>query len=160
MEIMINDKAVSAPNKLRDVALIDFIRDFADLKGTKFGCGIGLCGACTVHVNGVANRSCQLRVGDVVGKEVTTIEGLTGTTSNGGLHPVQQAWIDEAVPQCGYCQVGQIMTAVALLNDNPNPTEDEIKNGMSGNLCRCGTYTRIQRAVARVANGGQNVGHS
>ena len=160
MEIMINNKAVTAPNKLRDVALIDFIRDFADLKGTKFGCGIGLCGACTVHVNGVANRSCQLRVGDIVGKEVTTIEGLTGTTSNEGLHPVQQAWIDEAVPQCGYCQVGQIMTAVALLNDNPNPTEDEIKNGMSGNLCRCGTYTRIQRAVARVANGGQNVRHS
>ncbi len=157
MEIVINGKAVAVPERLEKAVLLDFLRDFVGLKGTKFGCGIGFCGACTVHVDGAANRSCQLSVSDVVGQEVTTIEGLAGDGPDGGLHPVQQAWIDEAVPQCGYCQAGQIMTAVAFLQEVPNPSDDEIRTEMSGNLCRCGTYTRIRRAIARVATGGQDV---
>ncbi len=157
MEIAINGKAVAVPERLNDVVLLDFLRDFVGLKGTKFGCGIGLCGACTVHVDGIADRSCQLSVADVAGQEVTTIEGLSGAAPDSVLHPVQQAWIDESVPQCGYCQGGQIMTAVALLRDNPDPTEEEIRDEMSGNLCRCGTYPRIHRAIVRAAKGGQDV---
>ncbi len=122
--------------------LLWVLRDELDLKGTKYGCGIALCGACTVHLNGKAIRSCSVPVKNVDG-EITTIEGL----GEGGLHPVQQAWIEHDVAQCGYCQPGQIMSASALLKNNPNPTDKEIEQGMQGNICRCGTYTRIKEAV-------------
>jgi isoquinoline 1-oxidoreductase alpha subunit len=118
-----------------------------DKTGTKFGCGAGLCGACTVHIDGEAARSCQTAISRVAGKEVTTIEGLSAN----GLHPVQEAWIAEDVPQCGYCQSGQIMSAVALLAKKPNPTDADIDDFMSGNICRCGTYQRIRKAIHRAA---------
>lgn len=124
------------------------LRDHLDLLGTKFGCGIAQCGACTVHLNGVAVRSCQLPISAVADQEITTIEGL----SENGEHPVQKAWIAHDVPQCGYCQAGQIMTASAFLKNNPNPTDQEIENAMHGNICRCGTYTRIKEAVKTASN--------
>jgi len=123
------------------------LRDHLDLVGTKFGCGIAQCGACTIHLNGTAVRSCQLPVSAVGNREVITIEGL----SENGDHPVQLAWIKQDVPQCGYCQAGQIMTATALLKQNPNPTDEEIESAMAGNLCRCGTYVRIKKAVKDAA---------
>ncbi len=123
------------------------LRDHLDLVGTKFGCGIAQCGACTIHLNGTAVRSCQLPVSTVGNGEVITIEGL----SENGDHPVQLAWIKQDVPQCGYCQAGQIMTATALLKQNPNPTDEEIESAMAGNLCRCGTYVRIKKAVKDAA---------
>lgn len=123
------------------------IREHVGLTGTKYGCGVAMCGACTVHVDGEATRSCQTFLGDVEGSDVTTIEGL----SPDGSHPLQQAWIAEEVPQCGYCQSGQIMQAAALLDSNPNPSRDDIVRHMDGNLCRCGTYTRIVRAIERAA---------
>jgi aerobic-type carbon monoxide dehydrogenase small subunit (CoxS/CutS family) len=123
------------------------LRDHLDLVGTKFGCGIAQCGACTIHLNGTAVRSCQLPVSAVGNGEVITIEGL----SENGDHPVQLAWIKQDVPQCGYCQAGQIMTATALLKQNPNPTDEEIESAMLGNLCRCGTYVRIKKAVKDAA---------
>jgi aerobic-type carbon monoxide dehydrogenase small subunit (CoxS/CutS family) len=123
------------------------LRDHLDLVGTKFGCGIAQCGACTIHLNGTAVRSCQLPVSAVGNGEVITIEGL----SENGDHPVQLAWIKQDVPQCGYCQAGQIMTATALLKQNPNPTDEEIESAMAGNLCRCGTYLRIKKAVKDAA---------
>ncbi|MDJ1505643.1 (2Fe-2S)-binding protein [Xanthocytophaga agilis] len=123
------------------------LRDHLNLPGTKYGCGIGMCGACTVHLDGVAVRSCQLPVSVVNKQEVTTIEGLSVT----GDHPVQQAWIDHDVAQCGYCQTGQIMSAAALLKSNPNPTDEEIETSMSGNICRCGTYLRIREAIKSAA---------
>ena len=119
------------------------LRDHLHLTGTKYGCGISQCGACTIHVNGVATRSCQLPVSNVGNNEITTIEGL----SEHGDHPVQQAWIEHDVAQCGYCQAGQIMTAVSLLNSNPKPTDEQIEGAMSGNICRCGTYVRIKNAI-------------
>ena len=119
------------------------LRDHVGLVGTKFSCGIAQCGACTIHLNGVAVRSCQLPVANVEDQEITTIEGL----SENGDHPVQQAWIEHDVPQCGYCQAGQIMKATAFLKDNPTPSEEEIENAMNGNICRCGTYLRIKAAV-------------
>ncbi len=119
------------------------LRDHLDLVGTKFGCGIAQCGACTIHLDGNAMRSCQLPVSAVQDSKITTIEGL----SEEGNHPVQQAWIEHDVPQCGYCQAGQIMTAAALLQQNPNPSDEDIENAMNGNICRCGTYTRIKAAV-------------
>ena len=128
-----------------DVPLLWVIREHLQLIGTKYGCGISQCGTCTVHVDGQAMRSCQLRVSRVVGREITTIEGIAED------HPVKQAWIDEQVPQCGYCQPGQIMQAVALLEKNSNPSEEEIIRAMEGNLCRCGTYTRIKRAIKLAA---------
>jgi aerobic-type carbon monoxide dehydrogenase small subunit (CoxS/CutS family) len=123
------------------------LRDHLDLVGTKFGCGIAQCGACTIHLNGTAVRSCQLPVSAVGNGEVITIEGL----SENGDHPVQLAWIKQDVPQCGYCQAGQIMTATALLKQNPSPTDEEIESAMAGNLCRCGTYVRIKKAVKDAA---------
>jgi isoquinoline 1-oxidoreductase alpha subunit len=123
------------------------LRDHLDLVGTKFGCGIAQCGACTIHLNGTAVRSCQLPVSAVGNGEVITIEGL----SENGDHPVQLAWIKQDVPQCGYCQAGQIMTATALLKQNPDPTDEEIESAMAGNLCRCGTYVRIKKAVKDAA---------
>ena len=119
------------------------LRDHLDLVGTKFGCGFAQCGACTIHLDGNAVRSCQLPVSAIQDAKITTIEGL----SENGDHPVQQAWMEHDVPQCGYCQAGQIMTAAALLQQNPNPSEEEIENAMNGNICRCGTYTRIKAAV-------------
>lgn len=123
------------------------LRDHLQMVGTKFGCGIAQCGACTVHLGDNAVRSCQLPVSAVGEQEITTIEGL----SEHGDHPVQKAWLEVDVPQCGYCQAGQIMTASALLKHNPNPTDDEIANAMHGNICRCGTYTRIKKAVKLAA---------
>ena len=132
-----------------DTPLLWVLRDTLGLTGTKFGCGIGSCGACTVHIDGAPVRSCLLPVGSVAGKSVTTIEGL----STGRSHPVQKAWIAEDVPQCGYCQSGQIMAAAALLAKNANPTDAEIDTAMS-NICRCGTYQRIRAGIHRAAKGG------
>ncbi len=130
-----------------DMPLMWALRDHLDLVGTKYGCGIAQCGSCTVHVDGAAVRSCVLTVDQAQGKEITTIEGL----SEDGSHPVQVAWKEIDVPQCGYCQAGQIMTATAFLNDNPNPSEEEIKSAMHGNICRCASYNRILRAVSLAA---------
>lgn len=124
------------------------LRDHLDLVGTKFGCGMAMCGACTIHIDGVATRSCVLPVSEVADKSITTIEGL----SEKGDHPVQKAWLEHDVPQCGYCQAGQVMNAASLLKDNPNPTDEEIETAMSGNICRCGTYVRIKAAIKTAAN--------
>ena len=130
-----------------DTPLLWVIRESVGLTGTKFGCGISQCGACTVHVNGEAVRSCVTPVSAVVDKEIVTIEGLSPNNS----HPVQQAWIEDDVPQCGYCHSGQIMSAAALLAKNPKPSDADIDEAMSGNLCRCGTYQRIRRAIHRAS---------
>ena len=126
-----------------DTPILWVLRDHLKLVGTKYGCGIAQCGACTVHLNGVAIRSCSVPVSGVGNQAITTIEGL----SEDGSHPLQEAWIEHDVPQCGYCQAGQIMTAAALLEQNPSPTDEEIESGMNGNICRCGTYVRIRAAV-------------
>lgn len=133
-----------------DTPLLWVLRDELDLKGTKFGCGKALCGACTVHYNGNAVRSCSLPVATAAKGKVTTIEGL----SSDGSHPLQQAWMEVDVPQCGYCQVGQIMSAAALLDKKPNPTDEDINVAMAGNLCRCGTYVRIREAIKLAAKKG------
>ena len=138
----INGKAVSVDVE-PSTPLLWVLRDHLNLVGTKYGCGIAQCGACTVHLDETATRSCMLTVSMVGKSEITTIEGL----SENGDHPVQKAWLEVDVPQCGYCQAGQIMTASALLQKNPNPTDEEIEMAMSGNICRCGTYLRIKRAV-------------
>lgn len=130
-----------------DTPMLWVLRDELELKGTKFGCGIGQCGACTVHLDGNAVRSCQLPVSAIGENEITTIEGL----SEDGDHPLQQAWTEHDVPQCGYCQAGQIMNAAALLKRNPNPSDQEIADATHGNLCRCGTYNKIRAAVATAA---------
>ncbi len=137
-----------------EMPLLWLLRDELDLKGAKFGCGMGLCGACTVHVNGEPVRSCVTKASDVAGKSVTTIEGI----SPDGTHPVQVAWSAIDVPQCGYCQAGQMMTACALLKKTPNPTDEQIDSAMAGNLCRCGTYIRIRAAIhyaAQLRNSGE-----
>jgi len=131
-----------------DTPLLWVLRDHLNLLGTKYGCGIGQCGACTVHLNGQAVRSCSLPVSVIGDAEITTIEGL----SEDGDHPVQQAWLEHDVAQCGYCQAGQIMNAAALLKSNPNPSDEEIKTAMNGNLCRCSTYLRIRKAIKTAAN--------
>jgi len=130
-----------------DMPLLWALRDILQMTGTKYGCGIGQCGACTVHLDGVATRSCQTSVSDAQGKQIVTIEGLGGAT----LHPVQRAWIAEQVPQCGYCQSGQIMSAVALLATTKHPTDAQIDDAMAGNICRCATYFRIRKAIHRAA---------
>ena len=139
------DKSVDAPE---DMPLLWVLRDLVGLTGTKFGCGMAQCGACTVHVDGVAMRSCITPASAIAGKKVTTIEGL----GKDGDHPVQRAWIEADVVQCGYCQSGQIMSAVALLKRNPNPTDHDIDLAMNGNICRCGTYPRIRKAIHRAAD--------
>ena len=130
-----------------DTPLLWVIRDQLNMPGTKFGCGAGLCGACTVHVDGVAVRSCQTHIGELAGKKITTIEGLSANSD----HPLQVAWVAEQVPQCGYCQSGQIMQAASLLAHNPSPSREEIVEAMNGNLCRCMTYPRIVKAIQRAA---------
>ena len=131
-----------------DTPLLWVLRDHIDLVGTKFGCGIAQCGACTVHINGNATRSCSLLVSNLQGMEITTIEGL----SENGNHPVQEAWKGIDVPQCGYCQAGQIMTASAFLKNNPNPTKSDIRTAMQGNICRCASYNSIEKAIEVAAN--------
>jgi aerobic-type carbon monoxide dehydrogenase small subunit (CoxS/CutS family) len=133
-----------------DMPLLWVLRDTLGLTGTKFGCGIAQCGACTVHINGEASRSCITPVNDCDGKSITTIEGLSADLS----HPLQKAWIEEDVPQCGYCQSGQIMAAAALLAQRPNPTDKDIDDALQGILCRCGTYSRVRRAIHRAAQKG------
>jgi len=133
-----------------ETPLLWVLRDILRLTGTKFGCGAGFCGACSVHVNGALTRSCTMPVSQAAGKNVTTIEGLSAN----GLHPLQRAWIAEDVPQCGYCQSGQIMAAAALLAKTPHPSDGEITEFMSANICRCGTYERIKRAIRRAVAGG------
>jgi len=130
-----------------DMPLLWYLRDLLELTGTKFGCGAGLCGACTVHVNGAAVRSCQTPMKNVAGKDVLTIEGLSAA----GDHPLQKAWREHNVPQCGYCQSGQIMQAAALLKNHPRPTDQDIDQVMQGNICRCGTYQRIRAAIKTAA---------
>lgn len=142
-----NPVSVDADN---DEELLWVLRDRLDVKGLKFGCGLGVCGACTSHINGDAQRMCITPVSEAEGQNVTTIDGLA---QGGVLHPVQQAWVDNDVSQCGYCQAGQIMQAVSLLSKNSNPSDKEIDDAMGGNLCRCGTYFRIRTAIKQVAAG-------
>jgi aerobic-type carbon monoxide dehydrogenase small subunit (CoxS/CutS family) len=144
--LTVNGKAVTL-NLPSDTPLLWALRDELGLTGTKFGCGVAQCGACTVHIEGTATRSCVTPISAVSGKRVTTIEGLSADRS----HPVQQAWIEEDVPQCGYCQSGQIMSAAALLAGNPHPSDTDIDTAMRGNICRCGTYQRIRQAIHRAA---------
>ena len=148
-EFTLNGKTVSTDDD-PSTPLLWVVRDTFKLKGSKFGCGAGLCGACTMHADGIAIRTCTTPVAAIAGKEITTIEGL-GTPDN--LHPLQAAWHELSVPQCGYCQSGQIMSAAALLANSPQPTYAEIDNAMSGNICRCGTYTRIRSAIHKAAGG-------
>ncbi len=150
IDLTVNGKPVSAPDSKADMPLLWFIREDLRLKGTKYGCGIGQCGSCTVHVNGRAMRSCLLSLEQARGASITTIEGLAG--KDGRLHPVQEAWLKIDVPQCGYCQAGQIMTAAALLARNPAPTDADIDREMT-NICRCGAYVRIRQAVKAAAPG-------
>ena len=142
--IYINGKEIRV-NADPDMPLLWVLRDMLDLTGTKYGCGIGQCGACTVHLDGIAVRACLLKISSIAGKQITTIEGIAN-------HPVKEAWAEEDVPQCGYCQVGQIMTAIAFLERKPNPEDDEIDRAMRGNLCRCGTYLRIKKAVRNASS--------
>jgi isoquinoline 1-oxidoreductase alpha subunit len=130
-----------------EMPLLWVLRDLLNMTGTKYGCGIGLCGACTVHMDGAAIRSCQTSLASASGRRIVTIEGL----ASNGLHPVQEAWIAEQVPQCGYCQPGQIMSAAALLARNPHPADADVDQAMAGNLCRCATYFRIRNAIRRAA---------
>jgi isoquinoline 1-oxidoreductase alpha subunit len=144
--LTVNGKAASV-DAPADMPLLWALRDILNLKGTKYGCGIGACGACTVHIDGKPARACQTRVSAAAGRAITTIEGLSAD----GTHPVQIAWQEIDVPQCGYCQAGQIMSAVALLNQKPRPTDDDIDNAMNGNICRCATYIRIRQAIHKAA---------
>lgn len=151
IEFTLNGKLVQSHDE-PDTPLLWVVRDSFKLKGSKFGCGMAQCGACTMHIDGRAQRSCVMPVAAVAGKSITTIEGL-GTPDN--LHPLQQAWADQGVPQCGYCQSGQIMSAAALLNENPNPSEAQVEAAMAGNICRCGCYPRIKTAILTVAEQSQ-----
>ena len=146
IEFQVNGQTVTSDSE-EDTPLLWVLRDELKLKGTKFGCGIAMCGTCTVHIDGVARRSCTTRVADVAGKAVTTIEGLDSEAGKA----LQQAWVEEQVPQCGYCQSGQIMQAASLLAANPKPTDEQINAAMNGNLCRCMAYTRIRKAIKSAA---------
>ena len=164
IEFTLNGKAVRVEVEA-DTPLLWVLRENLRMPGTKFGCGMGLCGACTVHLAGAPVRSCQLQVGAIAGQAVTTIEGLAAVAADSArtLHPLQQAWIEGNVPQCGYCQSGQLMAAAALLAQQPKPTDADIDAAMSGNLCRCGMYGRIRAAIHRAAElqagaGGTQVG--
>ena len=150
-QLKINGKSYFVDSE-EDTPLLWVLREDLKLTGTKFGCGGGYCGACTVHINGEAMRSCRIRVGDVENAIITTIEGLDPASD----HPVQQAWIDLQVPQCGYCQPGQIMTASGFLSRNNNPTDEDIDNAMRMNICRCGTYPRLKKAIKSAAKEIQN----
>ncbi|MFT5088091.1 MAG: isoquinoline 1-oxidoreductase alpha subunit [Candidatus Latescibacterota bacterium] len=145
--LTINKERVSLEGIAPDMPLLWFLRDHLGLTGTKFGCGAGQCGACTVHIGGRAVRSCLTLISEVGSDEVTTIEGLSAA----GDHPLQKAWQDLNVPQCGYCQPGQIMSAAALLAEHADPSDEEVANGMAGNICRCGTYQRIRSAIQQAA---------
>jgi isoquinoline 1-oxidoreductase alpha subunit len=151
IRFQLNGKSVDIDGVEPDTPLLWVLRDHVGLTGTRFGCGMALCGACTVHVDGTPTRSCVLPIASLNGKKVTTIEGL----SSDGEHPVQKAWRKHEVAQCGYCQSGQIMTAAALLADKPKPTDADIDTAMSGNICRCGTYSRIRTAIHDAAKEGQ-----
>jgi isoquinoline 1-oxidoreductase subunit alpha len=144
----VNGKPVSVDADPK-TPLLWVIRDIVGLTGTKYGCGAGFCGACTVHIDGRAQRSCQVQVSAAEGAQIVTIEGLSPNSS----HPLQKAWVTEEVPQCGYCQSGQIMSAAALLASNPRPKDSDIDDAMSGNICRCGTYVRIREAIKQAAEG-------
>jgi isoquinoline 1-oxidoreductase alpha subunit len=146
-KLMVNGQSASV-DVPAEMPLLWVLRDVLNLRGTKYSCGVAVCGACTVHVDGEAVRSCVTSIANVAGRKVTTIEGL----SDDGSHPLQQAWIDMDVPQCGYCQAGQIMSAAALLEKNRNPSDDEIDAATEGNLCRCGTYLRIRQAIHKAAS--------
>jgi isoquinoline 1-oxidoreductase subunit alpha len=146
--MIINKKQFFVQKAWRESSLLSFLRDHLGLTGTKYGCGKGICGACTVHVEGKAVRSCLVTVSELEDKSITTIEGLADPNS---LHPVQEAWKQASVPQCGYCQPGQIMTAAAYLVSHPDPTREEVRLAMSANICRCGTYQRINNGVLRAA---------
>ena len=150
MKLTVNGTEQRIPDAWRDEALLSTLREHLGLVGAKYSCGIGLCGACKVQVDGVPINSCGVRTADVEGRAILTIEGLAGPGSR--LHPLQRAWIAERVPQCGYCQSGQIIQALALLSGNPHPSEEEIVAAMAGNLCRCGSYDRIKKAIRRAAD--------
>ena len=149
--VNVNNQSLTV-NAEPDTPLLWVLRDELDLTGTKFGCGVALCGSCTVHLDGNSVRSCTTTISSVGTKKVTTIEGISAGAADGKLHPVQQAWMDENVPQCGFCQTGQIMSAIALLEKNPNPSDSDIDTAMEGNICRCGTYERIRKAIKKAAN--------
>jgi isoquinoline 1-oxidoreductase alpha subunit len=151
MRLNVNGKEHDVPGLDESTPLLWALRDHLGLVGTKYGCGVAQCGACTVHLNGEPVRSCSVPAGAAVGQAITTIEGLAG--AQGKLHPVQTAWIEHDVAQCGYCQAGQIMSAVALLKRTPKPTDADIDAAMAGNLCRCGTYLRIRKAIKSAAGG-------
>ena len=153
MELRINQRTYPIAEAWRGESLLHALREALGLQGAKFGCGVGLCGACTVLVDGESARSCTMTVESAVGKSLSTIEGLA--QSDGSLHPVQQAWLDESVAQCGYCQAGQIMATVALLRKTPTPSDADIERMLSAQLCRCGTYDRIRRAVRRASESSQ-----
>ncbi|MFZ0635344.1 MAG: (2Fe-2S)-binding protein [Candidatus Acidiferrales bacterium] len=146
--LTVNGKAVSV-DVSADTPLLWVLRDTLELTGTKFGCGAALCGACTVHVNGEARRSCTTKISTVAGAKITTIEGLAAD----GSHPLQKAWLDEQVSQCGYCQAGMLMTCAALMAQNAAPSDDDIDSALSGHICRCGTYPRIRKAIHRATSG-------
>ena len=147
IKFTLNSKSISLDADA-NMPLLYAIRDLAQLTGTKFGCGLGLCGACTIHLDGAPVRSCVTPLSAAEGKQITTIEGLSGETA---MHPVQQAWLDNKVPQCGYCQSGQMMSAAALLADNPTPSDADVDLAMQGNICRCGTYPRIRKAIKQAS---------
>ena len=149
MRLQVNDKEHVVEGVDETTPLLWVLRDHLGLVGTKYGCGIGQCGACTVHLNGAPTRSCSIPVSAAAGQRITTIEGLAGT--DGKLHPLQAAWIEHDVPQCGYCQAGQLMSAAALLKQKPNPSDADIDAAMNGNICRCGTYPRIRKAIHSAA---------
>jgi len=146
-KLRVNGRSAEVPSSRGEASLLWYLRDQLDLKGTKYGCGAGVCGACTVHMDGAPVRACLVRLDATFDHDITTIEGLSPDSS----HTLQRAWIAEQVPQCGYCQSGQIMQAAALLASTPDPTDGEIARAMDGNLCRCGTYPRIRRAIRRAA---------